>query len=317
MPKRQERTRPASEPGRTPPADLQPEVPPGARPPSCALALRPPRCRSCRLTSGNAWPEAPTTKALRPSGKASLLGPGRQAASQSHCHSLATRWRKCAVQPLSLSSERPVSPSAHDEAPSYSHHGPGGLWCPELHPPGAGGRCRSCPRLRLPWREPPWAWGCRTVHMAVWPTACMRGSARPPPAECVPGPRLPAAGRGGDAHGSWLSTVTSNQLHRRPTSASDLQPPVKPAHGTPRCLPPEGSRVPLRHVLGAPGGVSPILAGPARMARAPASPPPSPWLQATGTLASSGRPCPSLQQKCLLLSPLCPLCPSTLSHKGT
>lgn len=188
---------------------------------------------------------------------------------------------------------------------------------PGAAPPGAGGRCRSCPRLRLPWREPPWAWGCRTVHMAVWPAACMRGSARPPPAECVPGPRLPAAGRGGDAHGSRLSTVTSNQLHRRPTSASDLQPPVKPAHGTPRCLPPEGSRVPLRHVLGAPGGVSPILAGPAWTARAPASPPPSPWLQATGAPAASGRPCPSLQQKCLLLSPLCPLCPSTLSHKGT
>lgn len=316
MPKRQERTRPASEPGCTPPADLQPEVPPGARPPSCALALRPPRCRSCRLMSGNAWPEAPTTKALRPSGKASLLGPGRQAASQSHCHSLATRWRKCAVQPLSLSSERPVSPSAHDEAPSYSHHGPGGLWCPELRPPGQAGDAGAALGSAFRGVNPHGPGGAApsTWQSGRQPACGVRpGHLR---RECVPGPRLPAAGRG-DAHGSRLSTVTSNQLHRRPTSASDLQPPVKPAHGTPRCLPPEGSRVPLRHVLGAPGGVSPILAGPAWTARAPASPPPSPWLQATGAPAASGRPCPSLQQKCLLLSPLCPLCPSTLSHKGT
>lgn len=116
---------------------------PAGRSPTRGPAGRAPAVLCARFTpaalSFPGWPEAPTTSALRPSGKASLLGPGRQAASQSHCHSLATRWRKCAVQPLSLSSERPVSPSAHDEAPSYSHHGPGGLWCPELRPPGQAG----------------------------------------------------------------------------------------------------------------------------------------------------------------------------------
>lgn len=220
VPKRQEQTRPSSELGRTPPADLQPEVPLGARPPSCALALRPPRCRSRRLASGNGWPEAPTTSALRPSGKASLLGPGRQAASQSHCHSLATRWRKCAVQPLSLSSERPVSPSAHHEAPSYSHQGPGGLWCPELCPPGQAGDAGAALGSAFRGVNPHGPGGAaRSTWQSGQQPACgvRPGHLR---RECVPGPRLPAAGRG---------TPTGPGFQRSPqtnSTAGPLQPPT-------------------------------------------------------------------------------------------
>lgn len=142
------------------------------------LHVSAPSCHSRGLT----WEtEAPPANTLCPSGKASLLGPGWQAASQSHCHSLVTRWRKCAFQLPSPSLERPVTLSM-TRSPLLPKPRALALLVPGAVPLRAGGRCRSCLQLCFPWRETLTGLGHRVVHTAVWPAASTQDSARAPPA---------------------------------------------------------------------------------------------------------------------------------------
>lgn len=92
---------------------------------------------------------------------------------------------------------------------------------PGAAPPGAGGRCRSCPRLRLPWRGPPWAWGAAP---STWQ------SGRQPACGVRPGHLRLSASRAPDfLQQAGAGTPTGPGFQRSPqtnSTAGPLQPPT-------------------------------------------------------------------------------------------